>query len=92
MIIQNILNFISDLVANVLGLVPPPPPLLNEALNGIQDAAANVEGIAAPLAPFIPFDALNGQLALWAALGVVYLGLIPLRVVFATMFFRPAAV
>lgn len=92
MIVQNLLNFLSDVIANILGLVPPPPPVMLSAIGAIQDAAIFVEDLAAPFAPIIPFAAFNAQLTIWTNLAVAYVLLIPMRVMFATMFFRPAAV
>lgn len=92
MIIQNILNFIADVIANVLSLVPPPPAAMLDAIDTLQDGAFYLESIVGPLAPIAPFAALNGQLAIWVILGVAYVGLLPFRIAFTTMLFRPAAV
>lgn len=78
MLTQNFLDFLSQAVANVLGLIPPMPPELDQAVTDLEGAASTIGSQAASFGILVPWDVLSGGLQVvvavlgfWAALLVV---------------------
>lgn len=82
MITQYLLDFISAVLAAIVGLVPDMPPELDAALGSVSEGIAYFMGQITPLSYLIPFDAVAAvvtlavvALGVWGTVLVIRLGL-----------------
>lgn len=69
MIVQALINWLSDVIAAFLVLIPPLPAEWGQALSKIGAGGAYLGGKVSMFSPVIPFDALSGVVTAFA--GVV---------------------
>jgi len=82
MIIQGLLDLMSQWISGVLGLIPPMPQVWADSLAWATDGASWMGGQLALLGPLVPWAVLTvlvnawfGALAFWAAMTAIRTGL-----------------
>lgn len=85
MIVQQLLDWLSQAGASLLTLIPPLPGGVNDAVDGTVSSLDYVTGWLAPLGVVVPFEAFNGIIVGVVALLAFWLVMIPLRVTFARL-------
>lgn len=82
MITQFLLDFISTVLAAIVGLIPDMPPELDGALGSVNEGIDYFMLQIAPLSYLVPFDAIAAVVAVaiaalgfWAAVLVIRVGL-----------------
>lgn len=70
MIVQGIINWLSEIVAMFLVLIPPLPAEWGEAVDKIAQGGAYLGSRVSMLSPIVPFDALSGVVSAFS--GVVF--------------------
>lgn len=85
MIVQQLLDWLSQAAAGLLNLIPPLPPEVQSAVANVQSALASVGSWIEPLGVVIPFAAFNAIVAGVLVLFAFWLVMIPLRVVWTRL-------
>lgn len=68
MIIQNLLDFMSQVAANFLNLIPPMTPEFSTATNAVSAGAATLADLTAKFGVVVPFPVLATCLTVWVSL------------------------
>lgn len=68
MIVQNILDWFSRIVADLVGLIPPLPPEWAQLAGDAASAGAQLGAVVSKLSPIIPFGTITTLLGVWVAI------------------------
>lgn len=81
MIVQGILDFLSQAIAKLIGLIPPLPAEWNDQLVALSDGGNYIGALVAKFGPFIPFGTVTSLLSIWVGLLTFWLAMLGLRLV-----------
>lgn len=82
MIVQQILDWLSSLVALLLAQFPPLPAELDAVVGGVGGATTGLIDLIEPLGVIVPFDAVNVIITAWIAVSAFWVATQIARFVF----------
>lgn len=81
MITQQFLDFFSQMIAGIIGLIPPLPGEAQQLVNALEDGIAGFGETAAYMSPIVPYEVFPNILALYGGLLLVWAGYLILRII-----------
>lgn len=68
MIIQVILDWFANTIAQLIGLIPPLPTEVASIVTTVTNGAAGISTAMGKLQPIVPYDVISGCLTIWVSL------------------------
>lgn len=81
MIVQGLLDFVSQWIAGLLSLIPPLPKGWNDAVAWITDGSGFLGGMLQKLGVVVPWSVLATIVAVWVGLLVFWAAMLAVRLV-----------
>ena len=81
MIYQILLDFVAELMAAFIILIPPAPPEMSQALNAIGAGMESIAQIVSKLGPIMPWDTFGVVVQWWLGSLIFFAACLVIRVV-----------
>lgn len=81
MIVQNLLDLLSEWIAGVLGLIPALPAEFDAAVVAVESGGTLIGALVSPLGALLPFNSMMIVVQWWLASLVFWIAMVGIRAV-----------